>query len=73
MNDYNGVYEGCNWTEKYLTVTFTVGQGAAKRFRYVKVPIADLCDATFLECINANESKRLRRMWEQGQAPLPGT
>lgn len=73
MSDYEGTYEGVNWTDKYLTVSFTVGQGAAKRFRHVKVPMEDLLKAGVLIGLNRVEAKRLQAYWDAGQPHLPGT
>lgn len=73
MGDYDTTLEGVNWTEKYLTVSFTIGQGAAKRFRHVKVPMEDLLRAGVAVGLNQVEAKRLKAYWEAGQPHLPGT
>lgn len=73
MSDYSTSYEGVNWTDKYLTVSFTIGQGAAKRFRSVKVPMEDLLRAGVSIGLNRVEAARLQAYWEAGQPHLPGT
>lgn len=72
MAEMNGTYEGISWTDKYLTVSFTVGQGAAKRFRYVKVPMEHLLDAGLTKGLERIEEKRFRDHWAAGQPPLRG-
>jgi hypothetical protein len=66
------VYEGINVTDKYLTVSFTLGYGAAKRFREVKVPVSDLLSPAVWHALNHCEAQRLRAYWEDGVRPLPG-
>ena len=73
MSGYSTNYEGINWTEKYLTVSFTIGEGAAKRFRVVKVPMDDLLKAGLSIGLNKLEAKRLQAYWDAGQPHLPGT
>lgn len=73
MSDYQGQYEGVNWTDQYLTVSFTVGNGAAKRFRHVKVPMKDLLAAGVMVGLNRVESRRLQAYWDAGQPHLDDT
>lgn len=72
MSGAGVVYEGITVTDKYLTVSFTLGYGAAKRFREVKVPMKDMLDPSVWEALNHAEAARLRAHWEAGSRPLPG-
>lgn len=63
-------YQGVSITEKYLTVTFTLGEQAAKRVHEVKVPVDHLVQATVGEVLNQAVARNLKAYWEQGAVPL---
>lgn len=58
-------YSGLTVTEKYLTVHFTIGETAAKRFHQVKVSVAVLesMDA-FIAALHKAAARRLREHWD---------
>lgn len=63
-------YEGVTVTEKYLTVTFTLGDQRARRVHDVKVPVEHLVTACVAEVINKSVARSLKAYWEEGEVPL---
>lgn len=63
-------YQGVSITDKYLTVTFTLGLQAAKRIHEVKVPIEHLIQASVTEVLHQAVARNLKAYWEDGAVPL---
>lgn len=65
-------YQGVTVTDRYLTVTFTIGEQRARRVHNVKVPVEHLVQASVAEVINQAVARNLRAYWEAGAEPLIG-
>lgn len=63
-------YLGINITDRYLTVTFTLGVQAAKRVHEVKVPVEHLVQASVAEVLHQTIARNLKAYWEDGATPL---
>lgn len=63
-------YQGVCVTDKYLTVTFTLGEQRAKRVHEVKVPVDHLVQAAVGEVLNQAVARNLKAYWESGATPL---
>lgn len=62
-------YTGCAVTERFLAVTFTIGEPGAKRWHTVRVPITTLATMSgFLDVVHRQVEKDLRQHWELDEA-----